>query len=296
MNILEVISQFPDQQACLDYLAKKRWGNEPVCPYCGSFKVYKHTEKNKVRFQCGDCNKSFSPTVGTIFHNSHIPLQKWFLAISMILNAKKGVASRQLARDLDLPVKTAWSMIDRIRDAMKQDGELLKGIVECDETYIGGKPRANKHKKRNKEDDDDFKGGSGGIKDKDCVFGMVERNGKVKAVKVDNCKRNTLMPHIYNNVECGSEIMTDELKSYNYLYVDYSHKTVCHSALEFVKGACHTNTIEGFWSLLKRGIKGQFHHISRKYLNKYVDEFCWRYNIKNESEAFDLLVRRCLTG
>lgn len=294
MNILEVINQFPTQQSCLDYLAKKRWNNEPVCPYCGSFKIYKHKNKrNKnTEFQCGDCTKSFTATVGTIFHNSHIPLQKWFLAIALVLNAKKGVSSCQLSRDLNIRQATAWSMIHRIRKAMKDDNGLLSGIVECDETYIGGKPRANEHKKK---DDDDFNGGSGGTKEKECIFGMVERDGKVKAVRVEDSKRNTLMKEIYANVEQGSEIMTDEFKSYNYLYVNYKHKTVCHSALEFVKGNTHTNTIEGFWSLLKRGVKGQFHHISKKYIGKYVDEFCWRYN-NNDSTAFDKLVGNCLIG
>jgi len=290
MNILEIINQYPTQQSCIEYLEQKRWGDKATCPYCGSTNTNKL--KKQSRHHCNGCRKSFSVTVGTIFHDSKIPLQKWFLAISMIINAKKGISSRQLARDLDLPVKTAWSMIHRIRKAMKQDNELLKGIVEIDETYIGGKPRANEHRKRNK-DDDDFKGGNGGIKDKECVFGMVERDGKVKAVRVEDNKRNTLMKEVYEHIEVGTEIMTDELKSYHYLYVDYKHKSVCHSALEFVKGDCHTNTIEGFWSLLKRGVKGQFHHISKKYLNRYIDEFCWRYNNKG-LETFDLLVGRCL--
>jgi transposase-like protein len=293
MNILDIINNFSTQQDCLEYLAFKRWGEERHCPYCGSVKTYKHTEKKKTRFQCGDCRKSFSATVGTIFHNSHIPLQKWFIIISLMLNAKKGISAYQIARDLKMRRPTVWSIMHRIRKAMEKDGELLKGIVEIDETYIGGKPRAKEVKKRKKDDDDNKGGGSGGIKSKSCVFGMVERNGKVKAMKVKDSKRDTLLEKIYNNVERGSNIMSDEYKAYHYLYVDFKHETVCHSALEFVKGACHNNTIEGFWSLLKRGIKGQFHHISKKYLDKYVDEFCWRYNNRDEG-AFDRLVGNML--
>lgn len=150
MNIISTIQKFPDQAACIAYLEQKRWNGKPVCPYCNSDNTNHLVKEN--RHHCNGCRKSFSVTVGTIFHDSRLPLQKWFLAISLMLNAKKGISSRQLARDLDLPVKTAWSINHRIRKAMKQDNGLLSGIVEMDETYIGGKPR--KEAKKDKDDND----------------------------------------------------------------------------------------------------------------------------------------------
>jgi transposase-like protein len=155
MNIIQIFKQFPTQESCVKYLEEKRWHGKPVCVYCGSDKVSNHQEKNRSsRLQCSTCKKSFSVTIGTIFHDSRLPLQKWFLAISLILNAKKGISSRQLARDIEVHVETAWSMGHRIRKAMQQDeGLLLKGIVEMDETYVGGKPR--KEAKKKDHDDDD---------------------------------------------------------------------------------------------------------------------------------------------
>lgn len=145
MNLIQIFKQFPTQESCIDHLEKQRWGNEPFCPYCGSLNTYK--AKDRLRHHCNSCRKSFSVTVGTIFHNSKLPMQKWFLAISLVLNAKKGLSSCQLGRDIEVRQATAWSMIHRIRKAMKQDGKLLSGIVEMDETYIGGKPRKEVKKK-----------------------------------------------------------------------------------------------------------------------------------------------------
>lgn len=303
MNILKIIKQFPNQQVCLDYLAKKRWGNEVICPYCGSIKTYKHKEKNKTRFQCDDCHKSFTSTVGTIFHNSHIPLQKWFLVISLMLNAKKGVSSCQIARDLEMRQATVWSIMQRIRKAMKNDDKddnngnggsggidtkLLKGIVEMDETYIGGKAE-NMHSIKRTE--------AKGVYEKSAVFGMLERQGKVKAKYVENTTAKTLLKEIYTNIEENSLLITDEAKQYQSIGNSYIHRTVNHSASEYVRDLkglkLYTNSIEGFWSLIKRGLVGQFHHISKKYLQRYVDEFCWRYNNSNEG-AFERLVGNCI--
>lgn len=175
MNILELIKKFPTQEACIKHLEQVRWNGKPLCVYCGSDKVCKKTEKNKERLQCWGCKKSFSVTVGTIFHHTHIELQKWFLVMSLMLNAKKGLSAYQIARDLGMRRPTVWSMMHRIRKAMASDqSELLSGIVEMDETYIGGKPRP-----KNNKDDDDFtplKRGRG--TDKGCVIGMIERGRK----------------------------------------------------------------------------------------------------------------------
>ena len=186
MNLIQIFTKFPTQESCIKHLENTRWKNGIICPYCNSNKTCTHKAKDsdrvRERQQCWNCNKSFSVTVGTIFHNTHLPIQKWFLAISLILNAKKGISSRQLARDLELPVKTAWSINHRIRKAMKQDGTLLSGIVEMDETYVGGKPR--KEAKKKDDNDDDFSNPRGRGTKKECVVGMIERNGKVKAKNV----------------------------------------------------------------------------------------------------------------
>ena len=171
MNIIQIFKQFPTQESYINHLEQKRWGGVPVCPYCTSTNTYK--AKDRLRHHCNGCRKSFSVTIGTIFHDTRLPLQKWFLAISLMLNAKKGISSRQLARDLELPVKTAWSLSHRIRNAMQEDQGLLSGIVEMDETYIGGKPR--KEAKKKDKDDDDKGNPRGRATKKECVVGMIER-------------------------------------------------------------------------------------------------------------------------
>ncbi|ETN97456.1 ISXo5 transposase, partial [Reticulomyxa filosa] len=191
MNIITIFKQFPDQESCIKYLEQKRWNNKPICPYCQSDNTNPLKSENRFRHHCNGCRKSFSVTIGTIFHDSRLPLQKWFLAIALILNAKKGISSRQMARDLDLPVKTAWSINHRIRKAMMQDTGLLSGIIEMDETYVGDKPR-KEAKKKDKDGNDDDKGNTRGrATKKECVVGMIERGGKVKAEtvkKIDSFK------------------------------------------------------------------------------------------------------------
>lgn len=304
MNIFKIMQQFPDQETCLKYLAFKRWGNKPVCPYCGCNITHKH----KKGYQCNKCNNDFTSTVGTIFHNSHVPLQKWFLVISMMLNAKKGISSHQIARDLEMRQGTVWSIMQRIRKAMIDDDKddnnsnggsgggdkintkLLKGIVEMDETYIGGKAE-NMHMKKRVN--------ARGIFPKSAIFGMIERGGEVKAQHVMDTTAKTLLKAIYNSVEPNSLLITDEAKQYQSIGHSYIHKTVNHSNLEFVrtndKGLkFHINSIEGFWALIKRGLIGQFHHISKKYLQKYVDEFCFRFNNRSNENMFDKLINNCV--
>jgi transposase-like protein len=178
MSIVSTLKKFPNQEACIAYLEQARWNGKPVCPYCNSENT--NSLQKELRHHCNSCRKSFSATVGTIFHDTRLPLQKWFLAIDLILNAKKGLSSCQLARDLDVRQATAWSMGHRIRKAMKQDAGLLSGIVEMDETYVGGKPR-----KVAKKDDDDKGNPRGRATKKECVVGMIERGGKVKASIVE---------------------------------------------------------------------------------------------------------------
>ncbi len=286
MNIIQIYKRFPTQQSCIDHLEKVRWNNEPVCPYCKSKNQTKRKGTN--RYHCNNCNTSYSVMVGTIFHNTKLDFQKWFLAISLVLNAKKGLSARQLSRDIEVTKDTAWYMLMRIRKAMVEYGNLLQGIVEADETYIGGK---NKNKHSNKK----TKGGQGrNTQDKDAVFGLIERGGKVIAQKVNKVDSRTLKTIINRSVQKGSKISTDEWMSYKGLDGKFEHLIVKHGAGIYVDGLAHTNTMECFWSLLKRGIIGQFHNVSSKYLNKYINEFCYRFNNRDNDQIFELTLQRSL--
>lgn len=286
MNIVQIYKTFPTQQDCINYLEKVRWNNEPTCPYCHSKK--QTPVKNGNRYHCNTCNTSYSVMVGTIFENTKLDFQKWFLAISLVLNAKKGISSRQLARDIEVTKDTAWYMLMRIRKAMTEYEELLQGIIEADETYVGGK---NKNRHSNKK----TKGGQGrGGDDKTAVAGLLQRNGKVIAQKVKDVSAKTLKSFVKQNVKQGSKLMTDEWKSYNGLSLLYGHNIVKHAMGEYVNGAIHTNTLEGFWSLLKRGVIGQFHYVTPEYLNRYIDEFCFRYNERLNPQIFELTLQKAL--
>lgn len=299
MNIIKIYDKFPTQEACLAHLEQIRWGEQPNCPYCSSVnKIYRHKEAEKVRWQCGECTRSFSVTVGTIFHHTHVDLQKWFLLISLMLNAKKGLSAYQAARDIELRRPTVWSMMHRIRKAMAHDGSLLRGIVEMDEAYVGGKPR----KKNNR--DDDPKGGNkehcGKGTAKIPVVGMVERGGKVRAGKVAKIElfAEHLEKLIRGNISLNdSVLMTDSYSGYKRMKKILPHKKVNHTK-EYARGGVHTNTIESFWALLKRGIIGQFHKVSAKYLDWYIDEFCYRYNLRHmdAGTAFGLTLGRMLVA
>lgn len=287
MNIIQIYKQFPKEKDCLDHLEKIRWSGKPICPYCKSDRITPVPKEN--RHHCNACNTSYSVTVRTIFHKTKVDLQKWFLAVSIVLNAKKGISARQMARDIEVNKNTAWYMLMRIRRAMIDNGELLKNLIECDETYIGGKNK-NKHKGKK------TKGGQGrNTQDKVAVFGILERGGIVKAGKVKDVSKKTLHKLIHRNAEKGSKIFTDEWKSYTGLSSKFSHNIVNHGTGEYVKGEAHTNTLEGFWSLLKRGIVGQYHQVSGKYLDKYINEFCYRYNNRENGDLFEKTLLNSVT-
>lgn len=290
MNIIQIYQKFPTQEDCIAFLEHKRWDGKPRCPYCHST----HTGRNGKRHYCYNCKTSFSVTVGTIFHQTHLPLQKWFLAISLMLNARKGLSALQLSRDLEVNKNTAWRITMQIRKAMSQkiQRDLLMGMVEMDETYIGGKPRKGK-----KYDDDDKPKRGRGTK-KAPVIGAVERGGKVsaKAVQKDKMKGKHLRAFVRGNVATDhASLVTDEYKGYIGMHRILPHSVIKH-AFQYVDGDIHTNTIESFWALLKRGMFGQFHSVSRRHLQKYVDEFCYRYNFRKSDpmDAFILTINRGL--
>lgn len=288
-NLIEATQYFSDKQTCIDYLTKMRWSNGNVtCVFCNHTKVYQLKGANK-RYKCASCRKQFSAIKGTIFENSPISLQKWFVAVYILTSHKKGISSCQLAKDISVTQKTAWFMGQRIRHALQTKSfskPLMTAVVECDETYIGGKEK-NKHKSKRIEG---AQGRSG--KGKVAVFGMLERDGVVVAMKVKDTKKATIQPIIEQHVVEGSKVMTDEWKAYKGLKKKFEHEAVSHKAGIYVIGIAHTNTIEGFWSLLKRGVVGIYHQISAKHLDRYVDEFEFRYNSRKVSEAarFDNLL------
>ena len=291
MNIIQVFERFPTQQDCIAHLEAARWAGEPSCPYCGSL----NTIPNQHRHYCYDCKTSFSVTVGTIFHHTHMPLQKWFLAIMLMLNAKKGLSALQLSRDLSVNKNTAWRITMQIRKAMTQAAQrnLLTGIVEMDETYVGGKPR-----KGTKGDGDGGKHKPGRGTKKAPVIGAVERGGNVtaKAVAKDKMKGRHMRAFVRDRIETTrASLITDEYKAYLGMAKVLPHAVIKHADW-YVDGDIHTNTIEGFWALLKRGMFGQFHSVSRRHLQKYVDEFCYRYNLRNADsmDAFALTINRGL--
>ena len=275
--------QFPDDDACLDYLMKLRHGESLDCPKCG-----KHGKFHRIRrhpaYECAWCGFEIFPMVGTPFAKSHTPLAKWFYAMYLFTTTRHGVPAKELQRQLSVTYKTAWRMGHEIRKFMaKVDGDDgLSGTVEADETYIRGKPR--KHGKRG-----EFKY----REIKTTVFGMVERGGDVITRVVPNAQRKTLIPEIVANVEKGSTISTDEWHPYKSLPKEgYRHLIVKHKEREYVRGIAHTNTLDGFWSMLKRGIRGTHVHVSRKHLQKYLGEFEFRYNLRKTPELmFDRLLQ-----
>ena len=293
MNLIEVMERFPDQESCIEHLERIRWGNKPVCPHCGCVEIKEKKEDGVGRvgrYNCTACKASFKVTCGTVFHHTKIPLQKWFLAISLILNAKKSLSSCQLARDLDLNQKTAWYMQARIRAEManKTNPIVLQGIIEADETYIGGKPR----KENKKEDREPAKRGRG--TSKTAVIGAVERGGQVVAEVAKGLTGRAILEFIRRVVNVKeSELMTDEYHAYNALSSQLKHHVINHQE-QYVDGDKHTNTIEGFWSLLKRAWYGQHHHYSVGYTPLYVAERCYVYNNRNLECFFTKFVNECI--
>ncbi len=281
-SILDLLKAFPDEQSCVDHLEKLRWDGNPLSPFDAESKVY-NCKGN--RYKCKNTGKYFNVKTNTLFDNTKMPLQKWFLAIWIVTSHKKGISSLQLGRDLDITQKSAWFMLQRIRNCFGlHNDEQLENKVEVDEAYIGGKIK-------NRHADKKVNYSEGGV-DKTPIVGMVERGGKVKAKAIKDTTMITLTREVINSVKKGATIYSYEYTSYNALRRVYDHSVVKHNAKQYVNGRIHTNTIEGFWSIFKIGIFGIYHFTSKKHLQMYVDEFVFRYNTRqgSESDSFNLLL------
>jgi len=278
MNLIDVVKTFGTEEQCLSFLERQRWPDGVRCMVCGNDKVSKITRKSQTKnkrgqiYQCLEptCKHQFSATTGTLFGDSHIPLQKWFMALSILVDAKKSISANQLKEHLGLgSYRTAWYMVHRIRKAMADSGSPLTGKVEMDETYIGGKQRGSQRK------------AGFGDSNKQIVVGMRQRGGDVRFFHAPNAKAATLARYIQENISPDVEvIMTDDYRPYLKAVGNAKHETVNHSAKEYVRFGTdiHTNTIESAFSLLKRGMIGSFHKVSIKHLHRYLSEFEYRFN------------------
>lgn len=292
MKLIDVTRQFKTDDDCLAYIEKMRWPNGEIgCVHCGEIGriskiTRKATGKNKrsTIYQCLACGKQFSATSGTIFNDTHLPLTKWFMAIALICEAKKGISAKQLERHLGVNYRTAWHLAHRIREAM-QEGGLLTGVVEADETYLTpkkprkGKPYVKKEKR-------------------DVVLGMVERGGKLRLVPIADSKMEIIEPILEKHISPDAVLHTDGHPSY---YIIGKRKFAAHRAIDHTKtyaiGDLHTNTIENAFSLLKRGIYGSYHKVSIKHLGRYCNEFSYRFNRRGEQAAtFDGTLKNLARG
>jgi len=284
------MQDFPDDATCLEWLWHNRYaadGEHAFCEKCGQTRKFARysTSQQRQSWTCTACGHHVHPTAGTIFHKSSTSLHLWFYAMYLMTSTRCGISAKQLERELGVTYKTAWRMFHLIRnELMFQDDEPLEGEVEADETYVGGRRRGQPGRP------------PAGDRKKTPVFGMVERKGRVKAYVVEDVKTTTLMPHMIKYLGSESTIDTDELRSYATLGRNgFEHHTIPHSIGVYVSGDVHTNTIEGFWSLVKRGIGGTHHAVSQKYLQGYLNEYAWRYNHRDRFDGpaqFGLLLAR----
>ena len=294
-SLISMMNYFNSEEVCKQAIIETRWGvgdeQDVVCPYCGGHHC---ATRKDGRFRCNNCKRNFSCKVGTIFEDTNLSLQKWFIAMYLISSHKKGISSCQLARDITVTQKTAWYMLHKVRALLAQnDAEGFCGEVECDEVYIGGREKWKHQSMRTSH----TQGRS--TKTKTPVFGMMERSeienekgemeymSYVRAMVVENTNRDTILSIISQFVEEGSTVFTDELNSYNRLAdMGYNHKICNHGALQFVvDGETYTNNIEGFWSHFRRMISGCYHDVSDEHLQSYIDEAVYRWNTRKMSES-----------
>jgi len=280
LDLRAIMGRFGNEEEARKLIERFRWPDGPVCPHCGSREAYRLTPaKNsdnhgrKGLLKCKACRKQFTVTVGTIFEDSHIPLHKWLMAIYLICSSKKGMSAYQLHRMLGITYKSAWFMGHRIRFAMTQSplSERLSNIVEADETYVGGRAKGKRGR---------------GAENKIKVFSLIQRDGDARSFTVENVRGKTLKKLIKENVVDTAHVMTDEFKAYNGLGKQVTkHSTIEHGKKEYVRGIVHVNFAESYFSLLKRGILGTFHHVSEEHMPRYLSEFDYRWNRREMSDG-----------
>ncbi len=287
MNLYSLAKTFPSEEHALAYWIKTRWPHGVRCLACDHDKCYLIETKGKtgkpVRlFECADCGLHFSPTVGTLFHDSHLPLQKWFMAIALMVESKKGISANQVKRHIGVTYKTAWYVCQRIREAMQEDkGTVLGGesvTVEIDETYVGGRKRRT--------------GVKAGRDAKTLVLGMAERGGRIHLKTIPNRKASSIKPMIDAHISGDTkDIVTDALTTYQFTIPQDKHKPSSHKEELRDKDWTSTQTVENAFSLFKRGIVGNYHQLSREHLDRYLGEFCWRYNRRRmQPWMFDMVL------
>ena len=272
INLISLVERYNNEEKCRAYLEELRWPNGLACPRCGVMSISK-IQKHNI-FECNSCRYQFSVTSGTVFHDSHLPLWKWFATVYLMIESKKGISANQVKRTIGVSYKTAWYLCHRVRAAMSEvNPKPLNGIVEVDETYVGGKRRGVGH---------GYKG------NKVVVAGAVQRGGPSRLQVVEGTDRTSLHNFIHKYTAPDTEaIYTDDMRSYEGIEdADTRHETVNHSQEQWVNGSVHTNHVENVWSLLKRSIVGSYHKVSVKHLDAYLDELEWRFNNRENPYLF----------